>query len=1231
MGSTSYRCSNPDCGVITIGPAADPEKTVNLGVAAHITAASPGGPRYDPTLLPSQRQSADNGLWLCQTCSALIDKDVPKYPVELLREWKLRAEEEAAGSLGKGAALHGASAETVAVLSGQLAAPLAQQLSAVVLAAIQAPAQPSPDAIDAALDEAKQELERHQPDLARRLAQRALTRYASSLSGWQRYRAEALVAGAYIAEGGLHHAGQLLVDARRHDPSSEKARINEAVGHELLGQTGRAHELACLLRQEMPASPPVLALWVRTAPRSMPPTELEDGASLLAGTNAEVAIALAAAFLFRGEAERAEPHALTATRLEPGAPQAWLLLGQAIHNRGHAAVCIAERSALLGQAESHYTRSVDLAHDQQYRHLEAAARLSRAVVRDLLGKADHAGDDFRESLRLAPADADSVRRHALFLSTHGRQDDAINEARRAAKMAPTPLNEFILGGLLYERSRGGDCEEAVGLFRRILDGGETEQVAEVYELTTACLCRLERFPDARAILEAGRGDRLSEVGRLALLGRVSIECKDRPGAERHAEDALKAVDGATNGADRRRLADLLMRLGRHADAVPLLERIARPGAFDDATQMLLDSARIAGHHGVILRVCRQLRDAGLDDQRVWRLETEVLSIYDRPAAIEALQEYLSRHPDDRLARLRLSLLGMQSERPELVVADPAQLPSPEEAQPATVGRAVIGVLQRAGQPAEALRFAYTLLRRRFEDPDANLYYLMLFFQTNHGGWPVDDPEVVGLGAAVCYREVGVEEERWLVIENDAPQEARGEFPSDHPRIRPMLGLRVGEQFLLAPGVQPRMGEVLHIRSKYVFRFERCRDEYQTTFPERQDFQIVRLVRRGSGSEGELDLRPIFESLDQRRQGVLEAANAYATHMMPFHFFGHITGRDVFEVMDFLTSRPDIGIRAWLGGPAEGEVAARHLAEAKAVVLDLTALFTVWRLDLIGLLESWGQLKLVISQGTFDRLRDNAETFGLSAHHARMFADGRGGYVWQELAEEARGQIQDSLQRLVHFARERCEVLCCRELADLAPERRLELTQMFGRDGLESMCLAARPGHVLWTDDATAAAVAQETFKAERRVWTQLLVRAADEGNLPVPVPFLESSARLIGYGYANTVFDPSTLYWAAMMAGWSYRGWPFHQALRYFRTDGIEASQRQRVAAAFLALVFRLETSDYARHAVLGATLTSFANHRLVQSLGPYIDTAFGQDRAGALNLRRLVATWLRNSLQFLR
>ena len=86
------RCSNPVCRKLTIGPHSDPIKTVNVGVASHITAASQGGPRYDPSIFSEERQSINNGIWLCQVCAKLIDNDESRFTVKMLRQWKTQAE-----------------------------------------------------------------------------------------------------------------------------------------------------------------------------------------------------------------------------------------------------------------------------------------------------------------------------------------------------------------------------------------------------------------------------------------------------------------------------------------------------------------------------------------------------------------------------------------------------------------------------------------------------------------------------------------------------------------------------------------------------------------------------------------------------------------------------------------------------------------------------------------------------------------------------------------------------------------------------------------------------------------------------------------------------------------------------------------------------------------------------------------------------------------------------------
>ncbi len=94
------RCSNPTCRAPTSGPHSDASKSINLGVAAHITAAASGGPRFDPSASSEDRASIENAIWLCQNCAKLIDTDAQAYSSSTLYRWKVAAEGEALRGMG---------------------------------------------------------------------------------------------------------------------------------------------------------------------------------------------------------------------------------------------------------------------------------------------------------------------------------------------------------------------------------------------------------------------------------------------------------------------------------------------------------------------------------------------------------------------------------------------------------------------------------------------------------------------------------------------------------------------------------------------------------------------------------------------------------------------------------------------------------------------------------------------------------------------------------------------------------------------------------------------------------------------------------------------------------------------------------------------------------------------------------------------------------------------------
>ena len=86
-----YRCSFPGCSQLTVGPNKHPEKSSNIGIAAHIygAAISGGGPRGTGGLSDDELKSPQNAIWLCSHHANLIDKNGGEdFPPDKLFSYK---------------------------------------------------------------------------------------------------------------------------------------------------------------------------------------------------------------------------------------------------------------------------------------------------------------------------------------------------------------------------------------------------------------------------------------------------------------------------------------------------------------------------------------------------------------------------------------------------------------------------------------------------------------------------------------------------------------------------------------------------------------------------------------------------------------------------------------------------------------------------------------------------------------------------------------------------------------------------------------------------------------------------------------------------------------------------------------------------------------------------------------------------------------------------------------
>jgi hypothetical protein len=99
----AYICSNPACRRSTLAPSdTDVNKFIYIGKAAHICAASIGGPRFDPNMTTKERGHISNGIFLCSSCADVVDKNSGiDHTLDELRLWKSQHEQWVALNLNK--------------------------------------------------------------------------------------------------------------------------------------------------------------------------------------------------------------------------------------------------------------------------------------------------------------------------------------------------------------------------------------------------------------------------------------------------------------------------------------------------------------------------------------------------------------------------------------------------------------------------------------------------------------------------------------------------------------------------------------------------------------------------------------------------------------------------------------------------------------------------------------------------------------------------------------------------------------------------------------------------------------------------------------------------------------------------------------------------------------------------------------------------------------------------
>jgi tetratricopeptide (TPR) repeat protein len=1088
------------------------------------------------------------------------------------------------------------------------------------------------DEIDSQINDARDYIVKREFQLATLLLNRVQRDRGEKFTPRQKFRVLSNLGAAALGAGKPEAAAKFFLDALLFQPDDEQGKINEVLAYLLVGDLHSCHEKATALRREYPSSTRLAALWLLSAPKGARLSALEPEINSVVRTDAEVSLALARRALMELAFGEAATYASSASKSAPKWSQPQLILaqvslGSALRIQAGFRTKTGLQETSLLEAEAAFSRALEMAREERDEQTETMALVQRVDIRLMLRKIDEAVQDAEEAEKLDAENVAVMLGMAQARIASGRLDDGISVLRKAHRLHSDPHVAFLYGRALANRGRESDLDDALSALLQIsLQDIHSELRPTFATQIFQCLAKKKDWPGAETYLSKVSAV-LDPVVVKIIRGYLAHYQGHSEDAESHALEAQSLLTANLNSDTKEYLAQLFMLIGRPADALPLWQDLFETGAptFDPGN--LLNCAARLHRDDLVMQTCDQLHARGVIDWHLLDFEISYLEKYKIDTAIERLQAFIAQHTEHKLAKLRLSMIGLRLNRTDLVRGSLEDIPSVEQL-PLDYVVPAVQVMKYGGDPNAAVDYAYRFLRANFNEMQAHQALLVSMMPGSSSPDIPPSIEVVGPNAAVCYRELPQGTDTWVVLEDtNKPNSDFEEISLSRPLAIELTGKRVGDTVVIAKGsVQDRSATVVQILPKYVRRYQDSMGEMQVRFGPASSVESIR-IPQAENENPQKSLEVILASVEKRAAAVAEVREVYNTLPASLHWYGTRFGKNAYLGLMSLAEEQGQQIKCCFGSLEERNQALQALQTAKRVIVDITALATLRLLGLEKILSST-KFHFLISERTwltFQEMLFDARVFS-GQSGILLFKDGKHMFYEETAAEKEERNRKN--EEFVQFIKKVTEVRSAPGLAAVAPDKREALVKFFGSYGAESILLASDPDYVLWTDDLIQAQTAAQEF-GSRRVWTQLVLGVLTDAGLLSSDEYSEASARLIGMTFVATLFDSSTVLAAFRLTEWSVREGPAAEILKIFSDPNADLEPILRIYIEFTIRLYREPVDPELRCSVTQTFLDTFASRpeamSLLQNLRKLSTRVFGVNEVGRVQFDACFDRWLQH------
>jgi Flp pilus assembly protein TadD len=1060
------------------------------------------------------------------------------------------------------------------------------------------------------------------------------SRHWDNLSQRERFRLKANLGFAFHAKGELSKAAKELIACQAFQSDDANANASAALGYLCLEDSQSALRFVDSALSIDPSCSLALSLKIRWAKQARAFAETESDVPLAMRSDPNVAFALSLKAAELRENSAAEQYARKATSGDPMDPTAAYQLAAAILQSDLQAFT----SALASPAKldnKRMTEAIDLCKYSVSKFAKLANSREEASSRYVLGRCYSAiGDDTNAISQLVlaydlnPKDVQIAIHLAFAYLDRKEVDKAITILRSVASIDQSLTAALLLSQTLRDRSAPGDVAEALLVLegsRSLLAKCGEPATVEYFETIFGLYHTAGRSSDVNTFLNENVQllKPLSEEIARMIAGRLA---NDASTARNHAERAIALVGDSTAPWLRHVLAKQLIKLELYSETFELLRNWTPRTQLSLTANSLIIAAQHLKEDGFLVEFLSQLRLAGTTDKQLVELELGLRQRYhDFRTCAEIIEQLLSngKLPEVFINELTIRRVCINRALSGQLSAPLAldALPKHNEASPHLV-LTVVQLLLEQGAYHDAQMFAYGAYRHNRESALVHKA-LILSYLLDKTETPTLEHEVIYKDSAVQLKDIETGQNRWVIIEDGLdPQSVCDEYPPDHNLCAKLLGRKKDDK---VPHSQShpfgREYEVVQIVPKQLCRFWLCLAKYEEQFDE----AFLRSVRVAK-DDGTPDFERITKILKAQEHARQQINSNYKKSPLSTSSYAILTNIEVLDATRALAAE-GLPIRCCLGNAAELEDANGVIKNAKALVLDESAIATLILTNKLAMLQLV-DAEIIVPASCLLSLKQIVQQGHAATPQGKMcYVNER--IVFFEHDDVANAQWLEAIEVSIESIESVATIVNGLDLANIPARSRAELIQMFGRATAEAIAAAHAKGAALWSDDVLVATIARQYLNVSR-VWTQVVGRFLLEAEKTTEAEMNSLTAALIALGYKHTMLSVECARSIAANEGWDARKGGFVSLCSYIRNTDSKDDWVQEIAEGLLSNIYGNMpdfSGSYAVQQILNDVGSRRDGRDIIVRILRRVPILVRHRPQSEILLRHDIETWLTNSV----